>query len=324
MKKFTLAAIAALAVSTVPAFAADMPVKAKPVAAPPPPAWDIAFGAAVMSDYNFRGISQSNRRPSVNAYFEPRYNINENFQLYAGVGGYSIEFPNNAAAEIDFYGGIRPTFGKLALDFGVWYYYYPGGRTFTGLNGGGPPFTPDVNCTNLFIGFNASCNGIKGDLSFIEFYGKATYSVTDNFAVGVALYYDPSWLNSGANAWYASGNAKYTFATLPFGLGGYISGEFSRYFLGTTDSFYAFTDLPDYYTWNVGFGLTYKVFTLDFRYYDTDLSKSDCNVLTSDHTAGLALSNVTTINPSGLGSRWCGAAFIVALKADLTLNTNVK
>ena len=76
----------------------------------------------IASDYVFRGISQSNQQPSVTAYFEPRYNINENFQLYAGVGGYSIAFPNNAAAEIDFYGGIRPTFGKLALDFGVWYY----------------------------------------------------------------------------------------------------------------------------------------------------------------------------------------------------------
>ena len=97
MKKFTLAAVAALALSAVPAFGADMPVKAKPVAAAPPSAWDFAFGAAVMSDYNFRGISQSNRRPSVTAYFEPRYNINENFQLYAGVGGYSIAFPNNAA-----------------------------------------------------------------------------------------------------------------------------------------------------------------------------------------------------------------------------------
>src|SRR5262245_37089798 len=115
MKKFvlTLAAASALASS---AMAADMVVKAK--APPPPPSpWDIAFGAAVMSDYNFRGITQSNHRPSVNAYFEPRYNVNDSLQLYAGVGGYSIAFPNNAAAEIDFYGGIRPTFGKLALDF---------------------------------------------------------------------------------------------------------------------------------------------------------------------------------------------------------------
>ena len=41
----------------------------------------------------------------------------------------------------------------------------------------------------------------------------------------------------------------------------------------------------DYNTWNVGFGLTWKVFTLDLRYCDTDLSKGDCNAFTSDPTA---------------------------------------
>jgi hypothetical protein len=35
-----------------------------------------------------------------------------------GLSGESITFPNRAAAETDFYGGIRPTFGNLALDLG--------------------------------------------------------------------------------------------------------------------------------------------------------------------------------------------------------------
>ncbi|MFX8262662.1 hypothetical protein ABTL46_22660, partial [Acinetobacter baumannii] len=68
------------------AFAADLHVKA--LKAPPPPAfdpWDIAFGGAIRSDYIFRGVTQSNHQPSVAAYFEPRYNINKDLQLYAGV-----------------------------------------------------------------------------------------------------------------------------------------------------------------------------------------------------------------------------------------------
>ena len=40
-----------------------------------------------------------------------------------------------------------------------------------------------------------------------------------------------------------------------------------------------------YTTWNVGIGFTKSVFTLDFRYYDTDLSEGDCNAFTSDQTA---------------------------------------
>ena len=107
-----------------------MPAKAKPIAAPEPPAWDLAFGSAIASDYIFRGVTQSNHKPSVAAYFEPRYNINKDDQLYVGLGGASIDFPNRAAAEVDFYAGFRPTFGKFAFDFGVWYYWYPGGQCF--------------------------------------------------------------------------------------------------------------------------------------------------------------------------------------------------
>src|SRR5215471_18636283 len=130
MRKVILSAVAAVALAT-PALAADMKVKAVPPPAPPSP-WDVAFGAGISSEYIFRGISQSNHNPSVNAYFEPRYNVSPYLQLYAGVAGSSISFPNRAAAEIDGYGGIRPTFGPLALDFGAWYYWYPGGTCFNG------------------------------------------------------------------------------------------------------------------------------------------------------------------------------------------------
>ena len=34
--------------------------------------------------------------------------------------------------------------------------------------------------------------------------------------------------------------------------------------------------------WNVGIGFNWKVFTLDLRYHDSDLSKAECNLLTAD------------------------------------------
>ena len=83
-----------------------------------------------MSDYIFRGVTQSNHKPSVAAYFEPRYNVNKDLQLYVGTSAESISFPNRAAAEVDIYGGIRPTFGAFAFDIGVWGYLYPGGSCF--------------------------------------------------------------------------------------------------------------------------------------------------------------------------------------------------
>ena len=86
MKKTILSVAAMLAIGVGAASAADMPVKvykkAPPVVAFDP--WDIAFGSAIMNDYVFRGVTQSNHKPSVAAYFEPRYNITKDLQLYVG------------------------------------------------------------------------------------------------------------------------------------------------------------------------------------------------------------------------------------------------
>src|SRR5258708_17753866 len=109
MEKMVLVA-ATLGMTAGSSLAADMAVKA--IRPPPPPVfepWDFAFGSALMSDYIFRGITQSNHKPSVAAYFEPRYNVTKDLQLYIGAAGESISFPNRAAAEIDIYGGIPPT-----------------------------------------------------------------------------------------------------------------------------------------------------------------------------------------------------------------------
>jgi hypothetical protein len=327
MKKFALAATAALALSTAPAFAADMPVKARPMAPPPPPAWDLAFGAAIASDYIWRGITQSAHEPSVASYFEPRYNVTKDLQLYVGIGGASIAFPNRAAAEIDFYAGVRPTFDKLSFDFGVWYYWYPGGQCFST---GNQPCAPSAGAALQSL---PNGNFAKADASFWEVYAKVNYAVTDQFGVGAVVYYSPDVLNTGADGVYYAGNAKYTFPAMSNGMQWYASGEVGYWDLGTSDAFYGIpatvfaAGIPyaSYTTWNLGFGFTWKVFTVDFRYIDTDLSKGDCNAFTSDHTAaGPTGPAITPINPSGVSSNWCDSRFVARLSADLTVNTNLK
>jgi Bacterial protein of unknown function (Gcw_chp) len=306
--------------AAVSASAADLNFPTKAPAAPAVVSpWDIAFGAAVMTDYNFRGITQSNHKPSVAAYFEPRYNINDSLQLYAGLSGESISFPNRAAAEVDFYGGIRPTFGKLALDFGFWEYYYPGGQCFNAAVPG--DCAADGNLPNL--------NVIKADLSFWEIYGKATYTLNDQFSFGGSAFWSPSVLNSGADGTYVAGTAKYTLpAVLPHDIGWFISADVGHWFLGTSDSFYGTAAYPvgipykSYTNWDVGLALTWKQFTLDLRYFDTNLSKGDCNAFTSDHTA-TGFTSVTAINPGGAGSNWCGSTFIAKISVDLT-SANLK
>jgi hypothetical protein len=333
MKKVALLATA-LAMVTGSAFAADMPLKA--VKAPPAPAfdpWDVAFGGAIMSDYIFRGVTQSNHQPSVAAYFEPRYNVNKDLQLYVGLSGESISFANRAAAEIDVYGGIRPTFGAFAFDFGVWGYLYPGGSCADNVLTGGVPGggVCPVSTTTIFL---ADGNVMKKNVSFFEVYGKVNYTINDNWSVGVNEYYSPNFLNSGAWGNYASLTAKWTAPSTVFGTSGvgmYVSGEFGRQWFGTSDAFYGLpgtiyaNGIPykSYDTWNLGVGFTYKVFTLDLRYSGTDLNKGDCNAFTSAFNA-TGTTNVTPINPGGAGSNWCGSAGIAKLSFDLTAMSNLK
>jgi uncharacterized protein (TIGR02001 family) len=331
MKKTLVSVAAVLAIGVGAASAADLPAKvykkAPPVVAFDP--WDIAFGSAIMNDYVFRGVTQSNHKPSVAAYFEPRYNVTKDVQLYIGSSFESISFANRAAAEVDIYGGIRPTFGAFAFDFGVWGYLYPGGTCQFGapFDTAGKPLSAEC-ATNFLLNGNV----MKKDVSFFEGYAKVNYTINDNWQFGLNEFYSPNFLNTGAWGNYASITGKYIAPSTAFGSSGvgmYISGEFGRQWLGTSDSFYGVPAFPngikyaDYNTWNVGIGFTYKVFTLDLRYSDTDLSKGNCSAFTSDYTAS-GVTNVTPINPLGTGSNWCGATGIVKLSADLTAMTNLK
>jgi hypothetical protein len=339
MKKMVLLATA-LALLSSSALAADLRVKA--VKAPPPPAfdpWDIAFGSAIMSDYVFRGVTQSNHQGSVAAYFEPRYNFTKDVQLYVGVAGESISFANRAAAEIDIYGGIRPTIGMFAFDIGAWGYLYPGGQCYNAaaFPGSGIPGS-DLGCVANADPFTGGLpingNFAKKDASFFEVYGKVNVTLNDMFAVGLNEYYSPNFLNLGAWGNYASITGKFTAPSSTFGstgIGMYVSGEFGRQWLGTSDAFYGTPAFPggipepSYNTWNLGVGFTYKVFTLDLRYSDTDLSKGACNAFTSDNTATFASpASVSAINPGGFQSNWCGATGIAKLSVDLTAATNLK
>ena len=346
MKRVALSLVLVAGMAASSAMAADMATKAAPAAAPPPSPWDVAISAALMTDYNFRGITQSAHNASTQAGFELRYTQSPMWQYYAGISGESIDFPNHAAAEIDLYGGVRPTFDKLALDFGIWYYWYPGGNCY-GNAAGSVPGTgickdPEYGGSVVPIRGNVSPtlggNVVKSNESFYEWYAKATYTINDQWSVEGQYYYSPSVSNTGAPGNYITGNVTYTEPASWYpansGLGGYISGDIGYWDLGTSDVFYGTgitavgaighvnefgTPYTSYWNWDAGFGFTYKAFTLDLRYYDTNLSSSQCNAFTSASNSSYSTAP-TNQNPDGLGSNWCGAAYIAKLSFQANLS----
>jgi uncharacterized protein (TIGR02001 family) len=312
MNKLMVSIAAGLLGMATSAIAADMPVKAPKRAVEVSP-WDIAFGGALMSDYNFRGISQSDRGPSATAYVETRYNVNPSLQFYAGSQYWAVDLPTDPSCECDFYAGFRPTVGPLAFDFGFIYYWYPR-ESQKFLSG------------NVAVLYNTGTALTPANTDYWEVYGKVTWdTIKDKLALGANFYYSPDWLGTGAYGFYASGTAKVTMQSFNFPtlvgskeIGWYISGEVGHYSFGTTDSLLGSVALPDYWTWNVGVAFTHGVFTLDLRYYDTDTTKEECFLLTSDPRGTFGGGN-----PLGT-SKWCNSAFVVSTKFDLTVLTNVK
>ena len=248
--------------------------------------WDIAFGAALMSDYNFRGISLSDHRPSASAYFEPRYDFSRNLQAYAHVETDSVTLPNHPPTVVEIYGGMRSTFDRLALDLGIWEHWFPTRECFNFQAPGG------LCIPQLTVPF---VNSLPADISYWEVYGKATYHVDRQLSFGGGVYWTPTVFNSGGDATYVAGWANYVLPPiLPKDFGWFISAQAGHWFRDASP-------FPSYTNWNAGLAFTWKQFTLDLRYSDTDRHDCAVPVAALDHT-----------------SNRCGASFIARLAVDLT------
>jgi uncharacterized protein (TIGR02001 family) len=294
MKKVVLSVVAALAFSAAPAFAADMPVKAAPAPAPAaaPNPFDIAFGTALTTDYELRGISQSNHKPAAQGYFELDYTATDWLKLYAGIWGSSL-WTGFADAEFDITGGARFTVGNFGLDLGLIYYDYPGG-------------------INIPYGVATG--------SWLEGYAKPSYKFTDWLTVGGVFetafgnFNNKATLPGGvwvgdAGHYYYSANAVITLPWTPAGIAISLNPEIGRewYSTGSTFNTGAITDTY----WDVGLDFAYKAMTLDLRYWGTNISRGNSST-------GFA-NQCGDANPS-VNTNFCGNRFVATLKFDTTLS----
>jgi uncharacterized protein (TIGR02001 family) len=137
------------------------------------PTFDIKIIASIASDYNFRGYTLSDHKPSISTNFEATYNI-----FFAAVNGASVHVPMVSQFQMTDYAGIRPVFGPLTVETGVAYYSYPGSSI---------------------------------DISYPEYYVAPSYALSPKLMVSVNAYYAPNYSRTGAWENYDSIAAKYTF-----------------------------------------------------------------------------------------------------------------
>ncbi|PZQ14968.1 MAG: hypothetical protein DI565_11030 [Ancylobacter novellus] len=257
--------------------AAPSAVRAADVVSPQalldPASFDVSFGVAVLSDYRFRGVTQSKRKPAVQGYVE----LQAFDWIYAGVWSSSVSFPTrfgltDPAAEVDFYAGVRPTWGSFSLDAGYLYYWYPGeSRSFPG----------------------------QKQTDYWELKATPSIALSENGSISGNVWWSPNYANTGSSELYLSMASKIDIPVPSFpDLGLYVSGEFGKQWTKKADDGF---DPKDFLSWNLGGGVTYKAMTIDIRYSDTNLSKSEC------------------VGVSGART-WCGSAVVGKIAFDTALS----
>ncbi len=120
----TTAVLGALATPAL-VFAAD---------AAPAPDWAFSSNVGVFSQYIFRGLTQTDRKPALQGGFD----LSHSSGFYAGVWASNIswlsdanpQYYSSSSLETDIYGGFKTELAKtgVTLDLGVLQYYYPGTR----------------------------------------------------------------------------------------------------------------------------------------------------------------------------------------------------
>jgi uncharacterized protein (TIGR02001 family) len=111
------------AVAVILAAASVSPAFAETSAEDQVKAFDLSTTISVVSDYRFRGISLSNRKPAVQASVD----VSHKSGVYAGVWGSTISNYGGSNFEVDAALGWKNTVGPVTLDLGGTAYLYPGG-----------------------------------------------------------------------------------------------------------------------------------------------------------------------------------------------------
>lgn len=221
------------------ALAAAAPAMAQDAPAAPAPAITISGGATLVSDYRFRGISQTDKRFAVQGTFT----ISHESGFYASVWGSSIDdyIANGGDQEIDLIAGYKKTINGTTIDGGVLYYYYPGSG---GVNS--DFFEPYISLAHTF--------------------GPVTAKVTANYGWkqhALATAYRP--FKAREDNLYVAGDLSAAIPNTPISLTGHLAHSFGPSYLTAGSNF-----AKGYTDWNAGAAYTFKNLTVGVQYVDTN------------------------------------------------------
>lgn len=203
---------------------------------------DVTATAAIVSDYSFRGISQSDNNPALQLGVEGAMKVNDYFTGYVSLWGSNVDFVPNvddgAHAEVDVTVGFRGAVAGIGYDAKYILYNYPGATA------------------SLNYDYREVAGSLNYDFGFVIPTVGINYS-TNNFG------------NSGTATYYYAG-VKVPLSFIPYDTR--ILANIGKQNIEKNATF----GTPDYKDWNVGLYATFFGVDVGVQYVDTDLKDSEC------------------------------------------------
>lgn len=206
---------------------------------------EVSGTAAIVSDYDFRGITQTAEKPAVQLSIDYAHESG----WYLGTWGSNVDdFSdggiNTASTEVDLYTGFRGEVGDFGWDAGITYYTYAG----------------------------------ASDLNYPEIYGKFSFNI-----VSAGIYYSNAFGDKdNDDAVYVYGDVGIPAGPLTIGLhAGYSTGDGieQTYFAGTgQDNYFDYSLGVSYSANNITLGMKWIA-------VDADDAGSDDRIVLSISTA---------------------------------------
>jgi uncharacterized protein (TIGR02001 family) len=135
---------------------------------------EVSASVAFVSDYVFRGISQTEGGPAIQGSMDWSSDM-----FYAGAWGSSTDLGVGESMELDLYVGVTPTTGPVSWDIALVGYFYP----------------------------NADDTA---EADYYEGLVGASFDLTDQFAIGGQVAYTPEYFGNGGDGTYYEVNGSFS------------------------------------------------------------------------------------------------------------------
>jgi uncharacterized protein (TIGR02001 family) len=198
----------------------------------------VSGGAALVSDYRFRGLSQTDKDFAI----QGSITVSHSSGFYVGTWGSSIDdyVAGGSDQEIDLIAGFKKDFSGTTLDVGFIYYYYPGAeKVFSGL---------DTDFFEPYVAVSHTFGPVTGKISAAYAPKQSALSIGSGKEDGL----------------YLAGDLSAAIPSTPITLFGHIGHSFNENYITFGDKY---TD------WNVGASLTKGPLTASVSYVDTDTTQ---------------------------------------------------